>query len=174
MTEKSNYAVLSSVKEMQKTFQETDERKPRELLKEVLRRANSKEKQEYEQISDRQIAIAKRVLAILEEYEELDAESERNKRPESTPVPDGKRVAAMSSGEFNEWIEQTRKESNESSAWRSKIMKIITEQVALIKETQDLLIEFCGLETDEKWLLLSIALRSQPNLMRYIESGNPK
>jgi hypothetical protein len=80
----------------------------------------------------------------------------------------------MSSGEFNEWIEQTRKESNESSAWSSKTLKIITEQVVLIKETVDLLIEFWGLETDEKWLLLSVALRSQPNLMRYIESGNTK
>jgi len=159
---------------MERTFQETNERNPKELLKEALRRANKKEKQEYEEISKRQNAIWERVLAIFKEYEELNEESQRNKCPESTPTPDSKRVVAMSTEEFNQWMEQTRRECRESSAWSSKSFSIMSKQMTLIKELIELSSELLGLEREEKWLLLSVALRSQPNLLRYIEGGNTK
>jgi len=110
----------------------------------------------------------------LNEYEELSEESERNKCPESTPVPDGKSVVAMSMPDFNEWIEHTRRELHESSVWSRKNFSIMTKQMALIKELLELSTERLNLEREEKWLLLSIVLRSQPNLLRYIEGGNTK
>lgn len=160
---KSPYVALL-VKEMENQKQENYE----ELLKEALGRAKKEEKLKYEKISDRQVANAKRIIAILDEYEELCEKSERNKCPESTPAEDSKRVAAMSSAEFNEWIERTRKESHESFVWSSKTLSIMKDQIVLVKELMELGIELWRLETEEKWLLLSIALRSQPNLLKYL------
>src|SRR3990170_4080778 len=83
--QKSNYVALL-VKEMENEKREKNkEESKKELLKEALRRAKKEEKLKYEQISDRQAAIAKRIIAILDEYEELAEKSERNKCPESKP-----------------------------------------------------------------------------------------
>lgn len=159
---------------MKKAIQETNEKNPKELLKEAVRRANKKEKQEYEQISNRRTAITERVRAILNEYEELSEESERNKCPESTPIPDGKRIVAMPMEEFNKWVENAKRELHESSVWSRKTFSIMTKQMALIKELLELSTERLSLERKEKWLLLSVALRSQPNLLKYIENGDKR
>lgn len=159
---------------MEKTFQETNEKNPRELLKEVLKRANKKEKQEHEQVSNRQVAIVKRIIALFKEYTELSERNERNKCPENTSKQDSKRVREMSNEEYSKWIEKSNQYYDEYFAWSCKSLSIMTEQVGIVSEIMDLIFELCALENKEKCLLLSIVLRSQPSLMRYIESGNTK
>jgi len=39
----------------------------------------------------------------------------------------------------------------------------------LIEENIGIIFEMFVLEKNEKWLLLSIALRSQPNLLKYLQ-----
>jgi phage-related minor tail protein len=77
----------------------------------------------------------------------------------------------MSNEEFNEWTKQNSKNFDEHFAWTSKTLKIMTQQMKIINEIMELMTELCTLETEEKWLLLSIALRSQPNLLKYLEMG---
>ena len=80
----------------------------------------------------------------------------------------------VSAEEFNEWMDRTSKYFDESFAWSCKCIQNNTERIKLIEEFLKLLIELWTLEANEKWLLISIALRSQPNLMRFIEGGNAK
>jgi hypothetical protein len=148
---------------MKSRFQEIDDKTRKELLKEVLRRANKKEKQEYTAISDRQTAINQRL-----------EESKRNKFPEKNSKNDGKRASEMSAEEFNEWMDRSSKYFDDSFAWSCKCIQNNTERIKLVEEFLKLLIELWTLEANEKWLLISIALRSQPNLMRFIEGGNAK
>jgi ATP-dependent exoDNAse (exonuclease V) beta subunit len=159
---------------MKSRFQEIDDKTRKELLKEVLRRANKKEKQEYEQIGRRQATNAKRILDIMQEFEELTEESKRNKFPEKNSKNDGKRASEMSAEEFNEWMDRSSKYFDDSFAWSCKCIQNNTERIKLVEEFLKLLIELWTLEANEKWLLISIALRSQPNLMRFIEGGNAK
>ena len=173
---------------MKSKFQETDEKSPRELLKEVLRRANKKEKQEYQAIIDRQTAINQRLEEIISEEEDIDEKDEMNEFPESktahsSPSKTHEEIMRMSSGELHEWCEQTCREADESIAeskrwreefaeWSTKRNKYLLRRMDLIKESITLSTEYLSLEYREKWLLLSIALRSQPNLMRYIKGSD--
>jgi hypothetical protein len=70
------------VKEMEEEKQDNSE-KHRELLKEVLRRANKKERQEYDEISDRQDAIIDRIQEIYSEQKQLSERSSKNEYPKT-------------------------------------------------------------------------------------------
>ena len=64
------------VKEMEEEKQDNF-RKQKELLKEVLKRANKKEKQEYNEISDKQDAIIDRMQKVQSELETYQRETAR-------------------------------------------------------------------------------------------------
>jgi len=134
---------------MKDSFQETTEKKQRELLKEVLRRANTKEKEQHQQISDRKTAIIKRIVATLEEYEELSDEKDKNKCPESTAAQDKRSLVDMSMEEFNEWIARYQKESDEHFEWSTKVFDIMKKQMVLIKEFLELTVDLWSLENKE-------------------------
>lgn len=89
-------------------------------------------------------------------------------------------IMGMSSGELHEWCEQIKRDSSEYNAeskrwngdfeqWIAKNTVFHRERNKLIDEFIDLKNEFHSLENKEKWLLLSIALRSQPNLLKFFE-----
>lgn len=143
-----------------------------ELLKETLRRANKEERQKQKQISNRLTVIAERMTILLKEFEELIESSRRNKCPENTANQDNKQASEMSNEEFNKWIKQSNKYFERYFAWSSHSLETNTEKIRIVKEFIELITQFCIVETEEKWLLLSIALRSQPNLLKYLETSN--
>ena len=69
---------------MEKTIRETEKRSPKDLVKEAMRRANRKEKQEYKSIVERQKAIGKRIQEIELEHERLEQRNRENKMPNRT------------------------------------------------------------------------------------------
>ena len=144
----------------------------REMRKEVLRRASKEEKQEHKRISSRRVAIGEKIIAIGEEWNNLIVRSKENKSPRM--ATNSKSAVEMSNVEFNEYMRQSRKDSEDHFAWSSKSFAIMTEQLELIHEIIELITESSTLGEEEKWLLLSIALRSQPNLMKYMTNCDEK
>jgi len=158
--------------------------KQKELLKEVLRRANRKEKQEYDKTSERHDAIIERMQNIQSELEQLSERNRRNVYPKTVDtkytLKSTEELVRMTSEESHLWSEQIDREIEEnrrkSEDWNEKFDKwtaensaINSRQVELIKENIELIFEMLVLERKEKWLLLSIALRSQPNLLKYLQ-----
>jgi hypothetical protein len=75
--------------------------------------------------------------------------------------------------EFNEYIAANNKYTTASFAYFNESISINTERADIIMEIMQSLVELLNIGNDEKWLLLSIALRSQPNLLRYMKQIEP-
>jgi hypothetical protein len=147
-----------------------DEKSRSQLLKEVLGRANKLEKQEHEKISKMQSIIAEKNSAMLTKWNELSERSKINECPKETAESKNhKPVKDMSMEEFNRWSEANNKHFEASFAFCNKSIEINTERIGVIKEILESVIELWSLCNEEKWLLLSIALRSQPNLLKYLK-----
>jgi len=158
--------------------------KQKELLKEVLRRANKKERQEYDEISDRHDAIIDGIHEIYSEQEQLSERNSKNEYPKTVDteytLKSPEELMRMNSEETRLWSEQVDREIEENKLkredWNEKFDKWLAEssatilrQIELKKEKIGLISEMLALEKKEKWLLLSIALRSQPNLLKYLQ-----
>jgi hypothetical protein len=141
-----------------------------ELRKEALRRANKQEKQEYGEIREKKIAILKKLKVAQMEYDGLIERNKRNEYPKDSTKSNNKPASQMSNEEFSEYMKQSNKHSEEHFAWTSESIAIMTEQVKIVNEFIESIIELNNLGTDEKWLLLAIALRSQPTLLKYLET----
>jgi hypothetical protein len=147
-----------------------DEKLRSQLLKEALGRANKLEKQEYEKINKRQSAIAVNDVALMKKWDELNERSKRNECPkETTESRNQKPASEMSMEEFNHYMDANRKYSKDSFDWISENTAICTEIIKITTEIFESVIELWNLTKEEKWLLLSIVLRSQPNLLKYIK-----
>ena len=141
-----------------------------QLLKDVLGRANKLENQEYEKISKIQSIIAEKNSAMLTKWNELSERSKRNECPKETAKSKNQKpLKDMSMEEFNRWSEANNKYFEASFAFFTESTEINTERIAVIKEIMESAIELWSLCNEEKWLLLSIALRSQPNLLKYLK-----
>ncbi len=140
-----------------------------QLVKEALGRANKQEKQEHEKVSSKQIAIGKRLKDLLTDWDGLLERDKRNEYPKNATNTNNKPVTQMSNEEFSEYMRLSNKHSEQHFAWSSESIAIITEQVKIVNEFMESIIELSNLGTEEKWLLLSIVLRSQPNLLKYIK-----
>jgi hypothetical protein len=75
----------------------------------------------------------------------------------------------MSTEEFNQYMAANRKYSKDSFDWISENIAICTEMTKITGEIFESVIELWNLSEEEKWLLLSIVLRSQPNLLKYLQ-----
>ena len=136
-----------------------DEKVRSQILREALGRANKLEKQEYENITARQKAIGENDVALLKRWKELCEQDERKGSRESK---NRKPVAEMSMEEFDQYIAENRKYFSES-------ISFCTETTTITRELLESVIELWNLTEQEKWLLLSITLRSQPNLLKYLK-----
>lgn len=139
------------------------------LLKEVLARANKQEKQDYEKIKDKKSAVAKLVIELQTKLHELVERDRRNEYPKDSAYKCNKSVVEMTMDEFNEYMKHTSSHSEEHFKWVSESISIVTQYAEMMSEFLDLEIELKNLSYEEKWLLLSIALKSQPNLLKYLK-----
>ena len=170
------------VKEMEEEKRDNFEKQ--ELLKEVLKRANKKEGQEYNEISDKQDAIIDRMQKVQSELINLSERNRKNEYPKTVEtkytLKSTEELMRMTSEESRLWSEQMDREIKEnrrkSEDWTEKFDKWLAEnsvinsrQMELIEENIGIIFEMLVLERKEKWLLLSIALRSQPNLLKYLQ-----
>lgn len=146
----------------------TNQENNNKLLKEVLNRANKEEKQAHEIMSSKQLTLIESFLALNKKWDKIIEREKANESPKN-PTLNDKPVSEMSNGEFSDYVRRWSKYSDEYFTWSNKRLSANTEQIELINEIVKFLIEFYILETEEKWLLLSIAIRSQPNLLNYIQ-----
>ena len=72
--------------------------------------------------------------------------------------------------EFDQYMAANNKYFKDSFDWFSESISINTERMKLTREILESVIELWNLSYDEEWLLLSIALRSQPNLLKYLKT----
>jgi hypothetical protein len=138
------------------------------LLREVLKRANKQEKQEYENTRNEQRALAERYLDITNKWGEIIEVEKVDVCPKDTSVND-KPASEMSMGEFREYMRSWNNHTTEYFKWSSRCLKANSEQLKIIGEIMKIMIELRALEEKEKWLLISIVLRSQPNLLNYLQ-----
>jgi hypothetical protein len=167
-----------SVKEMENKKQKNrDEQNQRIILKEVVKRANKEEKQQHIAIVERQCAIVERLDEIKKEVEILQEKGKQNKYPEFNGVPiTDKPYSEMTKAEFQEFIQQCKRFIEQAEDWRARHSlwsiednTIFQKKTKLINESLELKEEFYALKEKEKWLMLSIVLRSQPNLLKYMQ-----
>jgi hypothetical protein len=155
------------VRYLEKPNRAIEKRSPRELVKEAMRRANKKERQERVSIVKREKEIFKRMKEIVSEIKLLEQKRRENKMPESE-YHTLEEIKAMSVEDLQEWNKRMKRRNKEFPAWSSKDDAILSKQRRLNNEFEELHSEFFTLQDKEKWLLLSIVLRSQPSLMKYV------
>jgi hypothetical protein len=82
----------------------------------------------------------------------------------------------MSNAEFSGYMRRWNNYIVEYFKWSNRNISATTEQITLIGDFTKVLMNLISYEDEEKWLLLSIAIRSQPNLLTYIqdEDGHTK
>jgi len=140
----------------------------KKLLKEVLNRANKGEKQAYEILSSKQIALIDSFSALHREWAKI-IESKKTDECPKDPTLHDKPVTEMSNTEFSERMRCWNKYVAEFFTWSNRCLSANTEQIGIIGDLGKLLFELYVLETEEKWLMLSIAIRSQPSLLYYMD-----
>jgi hypothetical protein len=124
---------------------------------------------------------------IMHEQEVLSERVKLNRLPERpstnyhAPDKSHNEITGMSNGDSYEWTQQviketqeynrnTKKYNEELEVYNAKITVIMNERMKLNEEAVALKIEFDGLQEKEKWLLLAIVIKSQPNLLNYMHS----
>jgi hypothetical protein len=114
-------------------------------------------------------AVSKLVIELQTKLKELTERDRRNEYPKDSAYKCNKSVAEMTMDEFNEYMKHTSSHSEEHFKWASESIAIITQHAEIMSEFLDSEIELNNLSYEEKWLLLSIALKSQPNLLKYLK-----
>jgi hypothetical protein len=117
---------------------------------------------------------------VLSEREKLNVRPERPSTTYNAPEKSHNEITGMSSRDLHEWTQNVIKETEEYNrnskryneeleVYGAKSIVIIRERMKLMREFLDLKIELDDIEEKEKWLLITIALRSQPNLLNYLQ-----
>jgi hypothetical protein len=138
-----------------------------DLLKEALTRANKKEKQEYENILKKQIVLGERFDTVMKEWQDI-RDKQKHKYGPQEPQKSQKSTEEMSTDEFMQEMKANNKYFHDCLHWNTEQITTNTEQIGKVSQLVELITEFIALENEAKWLLLSIALRTQPNLLKYI------
>ena len=113
--------------------------KQKELLKEALKRANKTEKQEYNEISDKQGAIIDRNQEIQSELEKLSERNRNNEYPRTADtkytLKSSEELMRMTNEESRLWSEQIDREIEENKRktkdWTEKFDKWLAENSAI-------------------------------------------
>jgi hypothetical protein len=137
-------------------------------LKEILSRANKEEKQAYNTLSSKQLAVIDSVSDLIRAFGRINDTKNLDLCPKD-PTSGDKTVTEMSNAEFSDYVRRWNNYLVEYFKWSSRNISTTTEQIALIGDLIGVLINLISNEAEEKWLLLSIAIRSQPNLLTYIQ-----
>lgn len=139
------------------------------LLKEILARANKEEKLEHEKIMQKRGSLIKLATDLQSKWHELLEREKRNEYPKSSGYKQNKSVVEMNTIEFDEYMTQTSIQSEGHFKWVNESIAIVTEFVEVLQKRLEAEIELRTACYDEKWLLLSIAVRSQPSPLKYLE-----
>ncbi len=140
----------------------------KKILKEVLSRANKEEKQAYNTLSNKQLAVVDSVSDLIQTFGRINDTKNMDLCPKDPTLGD-KPVTEMSNVEFSGYMRRWNDYIVEYFKWSNRNISATTEQIAVIGEFIKVLMNLISNEAEEKWLLLSIAVRSQPNLLTYIQ-----
>jgi hypothetical protein len=139
------------------------------LLKEVLVRATKEEKLEHEKIMKKRNVLSKLAIELQSKWHELLEREKRNEYPKDIAYKQNKSIVEMTMDEFNEFMTQTNSQFEGHFKWANENIAIVTECVEVLQKLLESQIELKNACYEEKWLLLSIALKSQPSLLKYLE-----
>lgn len=155
------------------------------LVKEALKRGSAEEKQRYSQIQQRKTVILQRLEAIASAQEALNLRDNQNalpQKPGSNRAPDksGKTLGLPGQNttrnrkEEADFDDKRRQYTLALQAYRTQNSVAMSERLKLMGEYLALQSEYAGLEEDEKWLLLSMAIKNQSSLMGFMMGGDGK
>jgi hypothetical protein len=87
------------------------------------------------------------------------------------PTLGDKPVTELSNSEFSVFMRRWNDYIVEYFKWINVSISATTEQIAVISDFIEVLMNLISNEAEEKWLLISIAIRSQPTLLNYIQKS---
>lgn len=142
----------------------------KKILKEVLTRANKEEKQAYITLSNKQLAVIDNISDLVRTFGRINDRKNMDLCPKDPTLGD-KPVTEMSNAEFSGYMRRWNDYIVEYFKWSNRNISATTEQIAVIGDFIEVLMNLISIETKEKWLLLSIAIRSQPTLLNYMQNS---
>jgi hypothetical protein len=140
----------------------------KKILKEILSRAKKEEKQAYNILSNKQLAVFDSFSELVRVYSKISDTRDMDLCPKD-PILGDKPVTEMSIPEFSDYMSRWNNYLIEYFKWSGRNISATNEQIAVIGDFIKELMNLINYEAEEKWLLLSIAIRSQPNLLNYIQ-----
>jgi hypothetical protein len=137
-----------------------------QLIKEALTKAKPEEKRQYERVLQQKAELTQRIQEIGLAQEALNEKDRDNVLPEKP------------STDSQVWNKQTKiaqdaknkRYREELRAYNAQNTAILNERIKLINEFLEAKATLDALEEKEKWLLLTMAIRSQPNLLNFMQS----
>jgi Skp family chaperone for outer membrane proteins len=136
------------------------------LLKEALNRANQQEKQQYTDILHQKQALSAKLQDLSAAHTALNEKDQRNVPPEKPSIDPQVGGRQNKTADYNA---KTKRYREELKAYNAQNTAILQERINLIAETLQAKASLDALGEKEKWLLLTMALRSQTNLLNFIQ-----
>jgi hypothetical protein len=137
-----------------------------QLIKEALTKAKPEEKRQYERILQQKVELTQRIQEIGLVQEALNKKDRDNVLPEK-PSTDPQVWSKQSKTAQDAKNERYREELR---AYNAQNTAILNERIKLINDFLEAKATLDALEEKEKWLLLTMAIRSQPNLLNFMQS----
>lgn len=138
-----------------------------QLIKQALSKANPEEKRQYEKILQQKAEQTQRMQEIGIAQEALNEKDRNNvepQNPRANPLVWSKQSKTAQEA-------KNKKYRDELKAYNVQNIAILNERIKLIKEFLEAKAALDVLEEKEKWLLLTMALRNQPNLLNFMQSN---
>jgi hypothetical protein len=155
------------------------------LVKEALKRGSGEERQRYSQLQQRKTTIFQRLAELAAAQLALNLRDAQNILP---PKPSsGKALDKPSKTLGLPHPDPTRSRRTETDldakrqqytmaikAYYDQDSAVLSERLKLMGEILALQSEYAALEEDEKWLLLSMAIKNQSSLLGYMQVEDKK
>ncbi|MCW4030195.1 MAG: hypothetical protein NWE92_11185 [Candidatus Bathyarchaeota archaeon] len=137
-----------------------------QLIKEALTKANPEEKRQYDKILQRKAEQTQRMQEIGIAQEALNEKDKNNVLPEK-PSADPQVWSKLS-----KTVQEAKNKlyREELKTYNTQNTDILNERIKLINKFLETKSALDTLEEKEKWLLLTMAIRNQPNLLNFIQS----
>lgn len=156
------------------------------LVKEALKRGSGEERQRYNQVQQRKTEVFQRLQELAAAQMALNLRDTQNvlpPKPSSGKAPD-KTAKSLGLPHHDPPTRSRREEADYDAkrqqytlalkAYQTQDSTVLSERLKLMAEYLALQSEYASLEEEEKWLLLSMAIKNQSSLMGYMLGDDKK
>jgi hypothetical protein len=149
------------------------------LVKEALKRGSGEERQRYSQLQQRKNAVFQRLAELAAAQITLNSRDTENvlpPKPSSSIAPDktpkilglSRRAPTGNRREETDFDAKRQQYAEALKAYRAQDSTVLSERLKLMGELLALQSEYAALEEEEKWLVLSMAIKNQSSLLGYM------